>query len=487
MTKIFNSFFAKITGIFLLLLLALVVVQIWLSINSSQRYVQESEQKLNRDLAKNIAAEFEPFLKDTIKYENIEDLIHYLMVLNPRVEFYLLNEQGQVLSFFAVPKEKVKLEFVSLGPINEYLKNENKLVLGDDPRNTGTQKPFSATPIKLAQNKPGFLYVILGGELYDSATDMISESYILKDLSTGLVLVFIIAGIVGIVLFAFLTKRLYRMADVVKRFQHGDHNARIKDKSKDEIGQLGNTFNDMADKIVKSMQELKRTDDLRRELVANVSHDLRTPLASIQGYLETIFIKEDSLSIDERKKYLDIIFSNTKLLNNLVQELFELSKLDAKQIEPKVEPFSMADLTMDVVLKFKPLAKKLGVNLDAEAPQDLPLVTADIALIERALSNLIDNAIRNTPEKGNVTVSLLPKKSTVYITISDTGKGIAAEDLPKIFERFKRIDKTQSRSYGGAGLGLAIAKKILEVHNSNINVESKINIGTQFTFALPAG
>jgi signal transduction histidine kinase len=487
MNKLFNSFFAKITGIFLLLLLLLVLVQIWLSVNSSKRYVQETEQKLNRDLATHIATEFEPFLKDTIKYDDIEELIHYLMVLNPRVEFYLLNEQGQILSYFAIPKEKVELSFVNLDPINDYLKNENKLVLGDDPRNVGKQKPFSATPITLAQNKPGYLYVILGGELYDSAADMLRESYIIKGFSVGLALVFIVAGIVGIVLFALLTKRLYRMADVVERFQHGDYNARIKDKSKDEIGQLGNTFNDMADKIVKNMQELKRTDDLRRELVANVSHDLRTPLSSIQGYLETIFIKEESISPDERKKYLDIIFSNTKLLNNLVQELFELSKLDAKQIEPKIEPFSMADLTMDVVLKFKPLAEKLGVKIDAKAPQDLPLVTADIGLIERALSNLTDNAIRNTPENGQVTVDLLPKKNTVYITISDTGKGIAAEDLPLIFERFKRIDKTQSRSYGGAGLGLAIAKKILEVHNSNINVESKVNTGTQFSFALPTG
>lgn len=146
----------------------------------------------------------------------------------------------------------------------------------------------------------------------------------------------------------------------------------------------------------------------------------------------------------------------------------------------------MADLTMDVVMKFKPLAEKLGVNLEAKAPQDLPLVTADIGLIERALSNLIDNAIRHTPENGDVTVELAPKYKTVYVAISDTGKGIAAEDLPQIFERFRRIDKTQSRSYGGAGLGLAIAKKILEVHNSNINVESKVNIGTQFSFALPA-
>ena len=240
---------------------------------------------------------------------------------------------------------------------------------------------------------------------------MIRESYILKGSAVGLFLAFLTASLVVLVLFALLTKRLDRMSKVVTRFQKGDVKARVEDKSKAKVGQLGFSFNHMADTIVKNTQELKKTDNLRRELVANVSHDLRTPLTSIQGYLETILIKEDSISSADRKKYLDIIYKNTKMLNELVSELFELSKLDAKQIRPKVEPFSMADLTQDVVLKFTPLAEQSGIHLSAELPLDLPLVTVDIGLIERALSNLIDNAIRNTPKEGKVKVELLQKRT----------------------------------------------------------------------------
>ena len=232
------------------------------------------------------------------------------------------------------------------------------------------------------------------------------------------------------------------------------------------------------------MEELKKTDNLRRELVANVSHDLRSPLASIQGYLETIMMKENSLSAEESRKYLQIIFDNTKMLGNLVDDLFELSKLDAQQIQPQTESFSMADLTQDVVIKFNPLAKKLDITLDLNLAKSLPMVQADIALIERALSNLIDNAIRFTPPQGTVTIYLKKKGNQVLVDITDTGPGIPAEELPLIFERFYRIDKSRAKSYGGAGLGLAIAKKIIELHDCKIEVKSEINQGTTFSFGL---
>ena len=232
------------------------------------------------------------------------------------------------------------------------------------------------------------------------------------------------------------------------------------------------------------MEELKNTDDLRRELVANVSHDLRNPLASIQGYLETIIIKERTLSPEERQKYLEIIFNNTKMLSKLVGELFELSKLEAKQIKPQFEPFSMADLTQDVVMKFQPMANDSRIRIEAVLPKSLPLVYADLALVERALSNLIDNAILHTTENGVVKAELKKEEDTVCVIVSDTGQGIPAEELPHIFERFYHIDKSRTRKGSGAGLGLAIAEKILEIHDSQIRVRSIVNKGTTFSFCL---
>ena len=246
------------------------------------------------------------------------------------------------------------------------------------------------------------------------------------------------------------------------------------------------SFNQMADTIVGNMAELKRVDQLRRELIANVSHDLRSPLASIQGYLETIAIKDDALTASARKQYLDVALRNTQTLNTLVGELFELSKLDAQQIQPEKEAFSIAELVQDVVMKFKPQAESAHVNLMADLPERLSLVYADIALVERAISNLIDNAIRHTPPGGTVQVAPSNEKEGVDIKIIDSGHGIAPEDLPYIFDRFYRAQKSRTPGKsGGAGLGLAIAKKILELHGSSLSVQSAQNQGTTFRFTLP--
>ena len=180
------------------------------------------------------------------------------------------------------------------------------------------------------------------------------------------------------------------------------------------------------------------------------------------------------------------ILNVTEMLERLVEQLFELSKLDARQTDPYFEPFSVADLLQDVVMKFMPVAEKNNIILSADVPEHLPQVYGDIGLIERALSNLIENALRYTPEKGNVKVKISQSNDKLRVIVTDTGPGIQEEELPYIFERFYRVDKSRDQATGGSGLGLAIAKKILEIHESSIKVESKVNVGTTFSFDLTA-
>jgi len=485
MGKIFHTLYGKISAAFLVLLLILGIVQTLVSVRSSMRFVDESDQKLNLNLARDLAKEFTPFLKDSIAFGEIMHTMHYMMVMNPRVEIYMLDGNGKILAFFAEPGKTVKKDHVDLRPIQKFLHSAHDMPIeGDDPRNIGRKKPFSATTIDIGESIHGYLYVILGGEQYDSAAEMIKESYIIQTTAISLAIILLFTGIVGLALFRLLTKRFHEMTATVKQFEQGNFAQRLKIKSTDEIGQLANAFNHMADTIVANMEELKRTDDLRRELVANVSHDLRSPLASMQGYLETILIKEDNLKPEERRKYLQVIFDNTKMLGTLVSELFELSKLDAKQIQPKCEPFALAELTQDVVMKFKPQAEKLQVNLQAALPKDLPMVHADIGMIERALSNLIDNALRFTPEGGSVKVNLKNHQGKIRVAISDSGCGIPADEIPLVFERFYRVEKSRTRHAGGAGLGLAIAKRIVDLHDGKIRIESTVNVGTSFSFDL---
>ena len=486
MNKFLRSLYGKISIVFLVLLLISGLIQITLAVNSSLDFVRESDQKVNQTLAQDLAKEFRPFLTDSLDYAGIEHLIHELMVMNPRVEIYLLDADGKILAFFAEPS-KIKTKSVNLGPIHKFLDGKVDFpIWGDDPRNLAVQKPFSVARVQIGQKVNGYLYIVLGGEQFDSASAMIKQSYIVRTTAINLLVTILFTAIVGLVVFGLLTKKFHAVTEVVKKFRTGDFESRIELKSDDEIGQLANAFNQMADTIVASLEELKRTDKLRRELIANVSHDLRSPLASMQGYLETILMKDATLEPEQRKKYTQVIYDNSVQLSNLVSQLFELSKLDAKQIQPKTEAFSMAELTQDVVMKFKPQAEKLKVNLETSLPKDFPMVQADIGLIERALSNLIENALHYTPKDGTVKVDLENQDDKVRIVVSDTGYGIPADELPLVFERFYRVEKSRDRTSGGTGLGLAIAKKILELHESTISVDSVVNQGTTLSFDLKA-
>lgn len=483
---IFQTLYGKISLIFVILLFLMGTVQIIVSVQSSLNFVCETDQTINQDLAKNLAGEFQPFLKDTIEYKAIENIIHDLMITNPRVEIYLTDSQGNLEVFFADP-QKIKRNSVNIKPIEKFINRNQDTsfpIMGDDPKAISKKRVFSAAKIQLRPDETGYLYIILGSELYDNAISGVGGSYILSTTAFTLGVILIFAAILGSVLFFNLTKRLRYMTQIVKEFEKGNYGRRIDMSSNDEVGQLTNAFNHMAERIEKNVDELKKNDQLRRELIANISHDLRSPLASIQGYIETILMKEEKINAEQRRLFLETILTSVTNLNSLVTELFELSKLDTMQTKPEPEPFSIAELVQDVVLKFQPQAEQKNINLITRIPRNLQLVSADIGMIDRVLSNLIDNAIRYTEDGGKVAILLKSTDDVVQIQVTDTGEGIPEEDLPRVFDRFFRVEKSRSKNSGGSGLGLAIVKKIIEAHNSTISVKSELNIGTTFTFDL---
>jgi signal transduction histidine kinase len=208
-------------------------------------------------------------------------------------------------------------------------------------------------------------------------------------------------------------------------------------------------------------------------------------------------LKDPQLTPEERRRFLDISLRNASSLQKLVEELFELAKLDARQVKLTPEPIQIAELAQDVALKLAPQAEKAGVSLVVEPVSELPLVSCDIAMMERVLTNLMENALRFTPSAGSVRVALSARDDTVQVTVADTGTGIDPEDLPHVFDRFYRADKSRDRSTGGsqnateyggrgAGLGLAIARQIVELHGSTLDVESRPGEGSRFSFSLSA-
>ncbi len=480
-----NSFYAKLSGLFLVMIVGLGVVLAVLGGRTAQRYADEVEQKLNRTLAEEMVPRFEPLLKDSIDRAGIREKIEDMTGINRRIEIYLLDRQGALKASFASPSAAIEQKTIEMAPIRRFMKGDDLPILGDDPKDRAEKKPFSVAHIEIMGQAHCYLYVILGSEQYASVAGMIEDSYIIQGALTGFGIILLVVAGLGLLLFRRLTQRLRNVQHVVATFEQGDFDQRIDESANDEIGQLAACFNRMADTLVDTMEELRQADRMRRELVANVSHDLRSPLASIQGYLETVHMKDGSLDPEERQRYVKTALHNAQRLSDLVGELFELSKLETKQVEPTIESFPIAELVQDIVMQYEPQAEKQKIDLHAEVPERHARVAADIGLVERALSNLIDNAIHYTPGGGQVRVRLDNREQEVCVEVEDTGPGIPEDDLPHIFERFYRVDKSRDRDKGGAGLGLAIAKTILELHDRPLQVESTVGEGTTFRFCLP--
>ncbi len=483
--RFFTSLYWKISAIFLLLLVVIGALYAYLTIYTVEAYVQEATQKVSAPLAQRIVDKVTMIREGEVNREVAEEVFVNAAMLNPGIEIYLLEPDGSILAA-SVDRSRVERDRIDLEPIHAFLATSGaSYVAGDDPLDTAARKVFSAAPVVIEDVLQGYVYVILRGAEYDSAVGMLQDSYILRYGRTLLLISLVAAAVLGLIVIYLLTGKLRRIHAAVEAFERGDYESQIPIRSNDELDRLAAAFNSMAKTTQRNVQEIKRSDALRRELVANVSHDLRTPLASLHGYVETLLLKEEALDADERRSYLHTIRRATEKLTRLVGQLFELSKLDARQVEPSREVFDLSELTHDVIHKFAPRAEQRGIDLTMRPAPRALFVDGDIAMIERALENLVENALRYTQQQGSVSVNVERLSSMAQISVSDNGPGIPSEEIANIFDRFYRLDKSRSNDAEGAGLGLAITRKILEAHDGKISVESEIGKGSTFTISLP--
>jgi len=466
----------------LLILLAIGIAYFLITAYSAQRYYQETTQRLNSGVAEHMLLEVNPFIDGKVNEEAVGQIMHSMMAVNPGLEVYLLDPQGNILKYVVLDK-KVKLSKVNIDPVKEFaLKKGEGLILGDDPRNPGQQAVFSSSPVYEGTTLQGYVYLVLASEQYENISATLRNSFLLKTGGELFVITLIAAFSLGLLAIWLITHNLRVIIQTVKQFEQGDLKARIPVKSEDELGGLAATFNRMADTLLKNIDQLKQVDHLRKELIANISHDLRTPLSVIHGYVETISIKKDTITTEEHEKYLNIILKSTERLKDLVSDLFQLSQLEARQVEPHLETFAIAELISDLTSKYQVLANAKKINLKSNIEDQQALVRADLALMERVMQNLLDNALQHTPENGEIALSVSAKNAQVSVAVSNTGEGIPENELEQIFDRYYT---KSSKEATGAGLGLAIVKNILEIHNSVIQVKSKIQEGTTFFFNLP--
>jgi len=236
--------------------------------------------------------------------------------------------------------------------------------------------------------------------------------------------------------------------------------------------------------VFHDVSDLKRLERVRQDFVANVSHELRTPLTAIKGYVEALRDGEWPKT-SQAKQFLKVIEGHTDRMDKIVSDLLLLSEMESPDRPLKRETLSLSDLIPSAVETLHPLAEGKGQSLEVKIQGELPAVQGDSQKIHQVLINLLHNAISYTPEKGSITVEVRPVSEGVEVSVSDTGIGILPEDLPRIFERFYRVDKGRSRELGGTGLGLSIVKHIVEAHGGRVRVESKPGQGSRFTIFLP--
>lgn len=340
---------------------------------------------------------------------------------------------------------------------------------------------------------PALRWTLLGGyalasiltffNVWFSAQMMFASEH---DLLLAIVLLVFASGmamVLGYFLSSTVTERINQLKNAAEELADGNLKTRVLVNGRDEVASLAETFNQMAEQLQAADQRQRELESLRRDLIAWVSHDLQTPLTSMRAILEALSdgVVEDPETV---KRYLLTAQRDVRSLSSLIDDLFHLAQLDAGGLPLHRADASLSDLVSDTLESFTELAKQQQITLEGNVDSDVDPVHMDTQSIGRVLNNLIGNALRHTPAQGRVSV-WVRRNPNVEVTVSDTGEGIRAEDIPHVFERFYRGEKSRSRATGGAGLGLAIARGIVQAHGGEINVESEMGKGAQFTFRLP--
>jgi signal transduction histidine kinase len=489
-----SSLYLRLSLVLLALFVLLALVAALILRHFALSYQQEVAQRINREVASYIAKE-RAEAGDPFTAGNLAELFRYVMIVNPTVEVYLLDPAGRVRAFDGEPSA-LRRDAVPLEPIRAFLDGAPLPIFAVNPR-TGAEVVFSAAAIGDRPAPKGYVYAVLGGAAVQAAMMESGGNYRLTlALATFLAcLVFLLVS--GLLLFRSLTRPLQRFADRVERFRasgfaRAPAPATSAVERDDEIGRIGRAFDAMAVTIDAQFRELELVDRGRREAVLNASHDLRTPLAALQGYLQTLALKSDSLTETQRGHYLDIAQRHAARMAALVEQMFELAKLDAPETAPRLEAFSLAELAGDVAQKFRLPAAERGLALTAEIDPSVASVHADIGMVERLAGNLIENALKFTPAGGTIRLEVRTapeRRDRVELAVADDGPGIAADELPRIFERFYRVDRVADGGAAqvGSGLGLAIVKRIAELHGAELSVESKPGKGTRFAVGFASG
>jgi signal transduction histidine kinase len=483
-----QTLFGRLLLVFLLFGIVMTAALLYVLQVSHQQFHMEFDQTVNRNLARQYVASNFLLTDGPLTAATLHQGIKKLAAANPEIDIYLLDDAGGIVAA-SVPEAHRSRTQVDMQPIKAFIAGRAAPVLADNPRDERGKEVFSAAPFHVADCPASYLYLVLGrGEDAPGASRM-RNNFAVREGAGIIVLAAGLSVALSLFFLRLLTRRLSALERTMSRFESlsaESHGIVPRRRGGDEIDRLEEIFRDLAARIEAQMAQLQSVDAARREMLANLSHDLRTPITTLLAHLESLQMDEPPLTDDERSEYVAVAMRQSKRVAHLVEQLLEAAKLDARQIVANQESFPIGDLLQDVVQKFAIAARERGVELSLEVTPEKLRAYADIALLERVFDNLIDNALRHTPRGGRVTVSATPLGDRVRLTVSDSGPGMTPGEAARVFDRFYRGDAGRSTASGQAGLGLAIVKGILELHATTISIDTRPGQGATFRFDLPS-
>ncbi|MGB7306336.1 MAG: HAMP domain-containing sensor histidine kinase [Burkholderiaceae bacterium] len=424
-----------------------------------------------------------------------EKLSRYILYA-PKIGLYLLDNEGSVLASAGDSQLFWSNYRVDLNPVREALQRDpDQPIFADDPDIRDQLCLVAARPVGRPDQpgQGGWLYVVARYASTDTAPGSLLRAYAIKTAGKIGLLTLGLGVILTMAIIALMTRPLSALTRVAERIRETglddsppNEQTAIPHLSRhDEIGRLGRAFQEMLSRLRTEMSRVKQADNQRREMVASVSHDFRTPLTALTGQLETIKLKGESLDKNQRNQMIARAIHNAGHLKRLTDSLAEVASLDNPEFKAQPEPTALGELADDITQRFMPVAESRGVKLTADYPDALPLLDVDAGLIERAMVNLIDNALRVTPRGGSVRVAVRNEKNRLRVQVSDTGPGVSGTDQPHVFDLFYQTSQHRE-TRGSSGLGLSVVRRVAELHGGRAGLSSEPGQGSTFFIEIPA-
>ena len=462
-------------------------------------YYDELRQRQGLEFARNVAQMYPQLGQfDSLNRSEVETSFEKMLLLDPRSAIYLLDSSGRVRAGYTKERSIGSKSSVSLAPITRLLAAPiGETVFGDDPDFLVQPSLFAAAPFVSADDPrttTGYVYVLMRPPHID-VTKSLMSSYANRSAFAVAIGSAVACTLLIFAVLSLITRPLRRLTDAADAVSAtaiaNDATATLPalppdayEQRLDEIGRLARAFRLMVTRLREQTQRVKRMDSTRREWIANVSHDLRTPLTSLIGHIETVQLRGDRLSEAERARFLDVALKNAQHLDRLSSSLFDLARLDSDDLPLEKSSAHLGELLDDVATRFVHAAEARGISVNAEYAAGLPLVVVDTALVERAVVNLIDNALRYTPTGGAITLLAAALEQAVVLRVSDSGSGIAPEAIEHVFERFYQAS-SHREGRGHAGLGLALVHRIAELHGGSVTAANRAGGGAEFVMRFP--